>query len=84
MRTPAAPGRRSYTVPRLDTAEAHALTSRLRGLAGVREATRALGLDLVINARTDGFLRSAGSPTEQLDGTLDRAARYLAAGADCV
>jgi hypothetical protein len=38
MRTPAAPGRRSYTVPRLGSVEAEALTSRLRGLAGVREA----------------------------------------------
>jgi 2-methylisocitrate lyase-like PEP mutase family enzyme len=53
-------------------------------LASVREAAGSLGVDLVINARTDSFLRHPGSPADQLDATLDRAARYLAAGADCV
>jgi len=53
-------------------------------LASVRQAATSIGLDLVINARTDSFLRSAGSPAEQLDGTIERGARYLAAGADCV
>jgi len=42
------------------------------------------GAELVINARIDAFLRRAGSPEEQLDTALDRATRYLAAGADCV
>jgi 2-methylisocitrate lyase-like PEP mutase family enzyme len=41
-------------------------------------------VDLVINARTDSFLRQAGSPIEQLDATIARGRRYLAAGADCV
>ncbi|MGH3208476.1 MAG: isocitrate lyase/PEP mutase family protein [Trebonia sp.] len=53
-------------------------------LASVREAATSTGLDLVINARTDSFLRHAGSPAEQLDATIERGARYLAAGADCV
>jgi 2-methylisocitrate lyase-like PEP mutase family enzyme len=53
-------------------------------LAAVREAAGSIGVDLVINARTDSFLRQAGSTTEQLDATIVRAARYLAAGADCV
>ncbi|MDT3443633.1 MULTISPECIES: isocitrate lyase/phosphoenolpyruvate mutase family protein [unclassified Pseudofrankia] len=53
-------------------------------LASVREAAVSLGVDLVINARTDSFLRRAGSPTEQLEGTIERGTRYLAAGADCV
>jgi 2-methylisocitrate lyase-like PEP mutase family enzyme len=53
-------------------------------LAAVRDAAVSLGVDLVINARTDSFLRRAGSPQEQLAATLDRGARYLAAGADCV
>ena len=47
-------------------------------------AVRAAGPDLVINARTDSFLRRAGSPDEQLAASIDRGARYLAAGADCV
>jgi 2-methylisocitrate lyase-like PEP mutase family enzyme len=53
-------------------------------LAAVRDAAVSLGVNLVINARTDSFLRRAGSPQAQLAATLDRGARYLAAGADCV
>jgi 2-methylisocitrate lyase-like PEP mutase family enzyme len=53
-------------------------------LSAVREAAVSLGVDLVINARTDSYLRQAGSPGQQLTATLDRGARYLAAGADCV
>ncbi|TDD19990.1 isocitrate lyase/phosphoenolpyruvate mutase family protein [Kribbella turkmenica] len=50
-------------------------------LAAVRAAA---GAGLVINARVDTFIRPAGSPGEQLRAAIDRAARYLAAGADCV
>jgi 2-methylisocitrate lyase-like PEP mutase family enzyme len=53
-------------------------------LAAVREAARSLHVDLVINARTDAFLRRAGTPEEQLAITLERGERYLEAGADCV
>jgi 2-methylisocitrate lyase-like PEP mutase family enzyme len=53
-------------------------------LAAVRSAAASAGVDLVINARTDAFLRRAGSPEEQLAASIDRGARYLAAGADCV
>ncbi|GAB2656284.1 isocitrate lyase/PEP mutase family protein [Kribbella swartbergensis] len=50
-------------------------------LAAVRAAA---GADLVINARVDTFIRRAGAPEEQLRSAIDRANRYLAAGADCV
>jgi 2-methylisocitrate lyase-like PEP mutase family enzyme len=50
-------------------------------LAAIRAAA---GTELVINARIDAFVRKAGTPEEQLRTALDRAARYLAAGADCV
>jgi 2-methylisocitrate lyase-like PEP mutase family enzyme len=50
-------------------------------LAAVRAAA---GDALVINARIDAFIRKAGSAEEQLTTAIDRAARYLAAGADCV
>jgi 2-methylisocitrate lyase-like PEP mutase family enzyme len=50
-------------------------------LAAVRAAA---GTDLVINARVDTFIRNAGSPAEQVRSAIDRANRYLAAGADCV
>lgn len=53
-------------------------------LAAVRAAAESLGADLVINARTDAFVRRAGTPEEQLAASIDRGARYLAAGADCV
>lgn len=53
-------------------------------LAGVRAAAREQGVDLVVNARVDSFLHGAGEPAQRLDDALDRAARYLAAGADCV
>jgi 2-methylisocitrate lyase-like PEP mutase family enzyme len=43
-------------------------------------AVRAAGPGLVINARIDVFLRKAGG----IDHALERARRYLAAGADCV
>jgi 2-methylisocitrate lyase-like PEP mutase family enzyme len=50
--------------------------------AARRAATKA-GLPLVINARTDLYLRGANRP-ELLAETLERAKAYLAAGADCV
>jgi len=53
-------------------------------LAAVRAAAEAAGVDLVINARTDSFVRRVGSPQEQLAASLERGERYLAAGADCV
>lgn len=53
-------------------------------LAGVRTAALSHGIDLVINARTDSFLRHAGSPEEQLTASIDRGSQYLAAGADCI
>jgi 2-methylisocitrate lyase-like PEP mutase family enzyme len=53
-------------------------------LAAVRSAAEASGVDLVINARTDSFIRRVGSPAEQLASSIERGERYLAAGADCV
>ncbi len=53
-------------------------------LAAVRAAAQAVGSDLVINARTDSFLRGAGSAADQLEASVERGNRYLEAGADCV
>src|SRR3954466_1534278 len=53
-------------------------------LAAVRSAAVSAGVDLVINARTDSFVRRIGSPEEQLAASIDRGTRYAAAGADCV
>jgi 2-methylisocitrate lyase-like PEP mutase family enzyme len=53
-------------------------------LSAVRVSAVAAGVDLVINARTDSFVRRAGSPQEQLAASVDRGTRYIEAGADCV
>lgn len=48
-------------------------------IAGIRQAGKELGVRLVINARVDVHMKG-GAPAEG----LDRARRYLAAGADCI
>ena len=53
-------------------------------LAAVRAAAVAQGADLVVNARTDSFIRGHGTPGEQVSASIDRGRRYLEAGADCV
>jgi 2-methylisocitrate lyase-like PEP mutase family enzyme len=54
-------------------------------LAAARAAAADSGVpDLVLNARTDVFLRGVGDPAGRLDDTVDRAGRYAEAGADCL
>lgn len=53
-------------------------------IRAVRSAAQADGVPLVINARIDIYLREVGAVTGRYDRTLERAAAYLAAGADCV
>lgn len=63
----------------LREAEAQAAT-----LAAVKAAGRAAGVDVVVNARVDVFLRQApGTPTP-LEEAIRRGRLYLQAGADCV
>jgi 2-methylisocitrate lyase-like PEP mutase family enzyme len=54
---------------------------RIRGL---REAAAKAGVDVVINARVDVYVRHIGEPDVQLSEGLKRAQAYFAAGADCV
>ena len=49
-------------------------------VAAVREAADRAGVPLVLNARTDVFLRGDGT----VDDAVERGNAYLAAGADCV
>src|SRR5918992_3552879 len=55
-------------------------------LAAIKEAGRAAGVDVVLNARIDSFLRA--SPDADMEAVLDdavaRGRRYAEAGADCV
>lgn len=53
-------------------------------LAAVRAACADAGVDLVINARVDVYLAGRATPGQPRDAAVDRARRYLAAGADCV
>jgi 2-methylisocitrate lyase-like PEP mutase family enzyme len=49
----------------------------------IKAATKA-GVRIVINARTDGFLRGFGAPEARLGVAIERGKAFLAAGADCV
>jgi len=54
-------------------------------IATVRRVGRDLGVNLVINARTDLYLdRIAGDPASRFDQSCARARAYIDAGADCV
>jgi 2-methylisocitrate lyase-like PEP mutase family enzyme len=53
-------------------------------IRAARAAGEAAGVPLVINARTDTYLRAVGDPAQRLLATLDRAHAYLAAGADAI
>jgi 2-methylisocitrate lyase-like PEP mutase family enzyme len=60
------------------------LTLQLEKLKALREASARGGVALVINARTDAFLRGLGSPSEMFDETVRRGRAYREVGADCV
>jgi 2-methylisocitrate lyase-like PEP mutase family enzyme len=55
-------------------------------LAAVKQAGRAAGVDLVLNARVDVFVRepAAGAVLSKVEEGIRRGRLYLEAGADCV
>jgi 2-methylisocitrate lyase-like PEP mutase family enzyme len=53
-------------------------------IRGAREASKAIAVPIVINARTDLYLRNIGEEASRFDETVERGRAYLAAGADCV
>jgi 2-methylisocitrate lyase-like PEP mutase family enzyme len=53
-------------------------------LAAVKEAGRQAGVDLVLNARVDVFVRRVGDEGTRTAEACRRAVRYREAGADCV
>ena len=55
-----------------------------RYLADVKAAARAAGVDVVLNARVDVFLRGEGAPEARLEEALARGRLYREAGADCI
>lgn len=53
-------------------------------IAAIRSLSDSLGFHLVINARTDSFYTSSGSPKEKLSESIRRGNKYREAGADCI
>lgn len=60
------------------------LEEQLERIRAVVEAGRAVGAPLVVNARTDVYLRKVGDPNSRFGETVRRASAFLEAGADCV
>jgi 2-methylisocitrate lyase-like PEP mutase family enzyme len=52
-------------------------------IRAAREAARAAGVPIVINARTDVYIKHIGDDASRFDEAVARARAYLAAGADC-
>jgi 2-methylisocitrate lyase-like PEP mutase family enzyme len=50
----------------------------------IRHAATAAGVPLVINARTDVYLRQLGDPAGRFDEAVRRSNAYRKAGADCL
>jgi 2-methylisocitrate lyase-like PEP mutase family enzyme len=53
-------------------------------ISAIRSLSNSLGFHLVINARTDSFYTSSGSPQEKLSESIRRGNKYREAGADCI
>jgi 2-methylisocitrate lyase-like PEP mutase family enzyme len=53
-------------------------------ISAIRALADSLGFHLVINARTDSFYVSSGSPKEKLSESIKRGNKYREAGADCI
>ena len=53
-------------------------------IATLRRVGRDLGVNLVINARTDLYLDRIGDPVSRFDHACERLRAYIDAGADCV
>jgi 2-methylisocitrate lyase-like PEP mutase family enzyme len=70
-----------HTSGRLSDPGAHA-----ERLAAIKDAGRRAGVDVVLNARVDSFLRAApdADPGAVVDDAIARGRRYAEAGADCV
>ncbi len=60
------------------------LELQLDKIRAVREAGERRGVRIVLNARTDSYLRGLGSPDEMFEETILRGEAYRDAGADCV
>ena len=53
-------------------------------IKAIIRASNQAGVRVVVNARTDGFLRGFGAPETRLGIAIERGKAFLEAGADCV
>lgn len=53
-------------------------------ISAIRSLSDSMGFHLVINARTDSFYTSQGTPQEKLSESIRRGNKYREAGADCI
>ena len=60
------------------------LPLQLSKIRAIREAGNELGVPIVINARTDPYLRGLGEKDWMFEETIRRGSAYREAGADCV
>jgi 2-methylisocitrate lyase-like PEP mutase family enzyme len=60
------------------------LADSVARIRAAREAARAAGVPIVINARTDLYIKNIGDDKSRFDEAVARGRAYLAAGADCV
>jgi 2-methylisocitrate lyase-like PEP mutase family enzyme len=60
------------------------LTLQTDKIASIVRASRTAGVPIVVNARTDVFLRAVGAPETRLGMAIERGKAFMAAGADCV
>lgn len=60
------------------------LSLQLEKIKAVRATGEAIGVPIVLNARTDVYLGAIGPPEKRYDEALLRAVAYRDAGADCI
>jgi len=60
------------------------LSLQVEKIRAVKEAALKTGVLLVLNARTDVYLKEVGAPESRYDETIRRLIAYRDAGADCV
>jgi 2-methylisocitrate lyase-like PEP mutase family enzyme len=60
------------------------LSLQLEKIAAILETARSTGVPLVLNARTDVYLREFGAPESRFDEGLRRLSAFRNAGADCL
>jgi len=60
------------------------ISVQVEKIRAIREVAAAKGIPLVLNARTDVYLRAVGDPQSRFEHTVSRANAYRQAGADCL